>query len=216
MVLLTPSPLQLRSSLLRIVSRSCSASPTPQRAHIVSSTRNWLVNVVQRLNLCPFSGSVVANPDRLSVKVLPPSCRAADVVDEARALLAAARHRSGGSTTLICLPHLQSDFLGFLGLASAVQGAFDKAGLSGAVQVATFHPLYCFADSTGPDDVTNYTNRSPYPVLHLLLEEEVSRALESYKGSPEQIWKSNKMLMTKIGNDRMAEMLRDTYTTKSN
>ena len=174
---------------------------------VVRSTRNWLVNIVLNLNLCPFSGSVIANTSRLNIRVLSPSCKEADIANEARILISAS---NVGMTSLLCLPHLKDDFSGFLDLVDSVQEVFDRDGLSDDIQIATFHPLYEFADSSGPDDVTNYTNRSPYPIVHLLLEREVGRALENYKGSPDKIWKNNKLLMLTLGSEQLAKMLEDT------
>ena len=72
-----------------------------------------------------------------------------------------------------------TDFLDYNDFAGVIDAAVSKLGLYGVIQVATFHPQYQFAD-TAPDDVTNRTNRSPSPILHLLREASVERALEAY------------------------------------
>ena len=83
------------------------------------------------------------------------------------------------ATTLVAYPHALADFEEYLDAADAVREALSKAGADGVLQVATFHPNYQFA-GTDPDEVSNYTNRSPMPVIHLLREEDVSRAIEEH------------------------------------
>ncbi|CAN0470104.1 unnamed protein product, partial [Laminaria digitata] len=93
---------------------------------------------------------------------------------QAEALGALEGRAAGNATTLVVArPPLAADFDEFLSVAEAVDDFIDDSGLRGTVQLATFHPQYRFEGSE-EDDASNYTNRSPYPVLHLLLEDQVS------------------------------------------
>jgi len=85
---------------------------------------------------------------------------------------------------------------------SIVNDALVEVGVSDHVQCATFHPEYCFADSKH-DDPENLTNRSPYPILHLLREVEVKKAVEQYGGDTSKIYKRNMGLMKKLGPERV-------------
>ena len=86
----------------------------------------------------------------------------------------------------------------------------EEKGYEGVYQLASFHPDYCFADSD-EDDPANYTNRSPYPMLHLIREASIERALASYK-NPENIPETNIKLARELGLDKMQSLLKDTLT----
>ena len=81
-------------------------------------------------------------------------------------------------------PQVLTDFLDYNDFLNVADDAIERLGLSGVLQIASFHPDYRFAGTTA-DDVTNYTNRSPYPMLHVLREASVEAAIASYRGSDE-------------------------------
>lgn len=146
---------------------------------VIAATRNWLEKVVIGLRLCPFA----AGPYQSAlVRYRVSEQQSAEgLTDELRReleyLAAADPHLC--ETSLLIHPHVLGDFLDynqFLGQADAVLAAL---GLEGELQIASFHPHYQFAGSAA-DDVENCTNRSPYPMLHLLRESSVSRAVATF------------------------------------
>jgi uncharacterized protein len=100
-------------------------------------------------------------------------------------------------TTLIIHPHVLNDFLDYNDFLEVADGAVEELGLTGEIQVASFHPQYQFAD-TEPDDITNYTNRAPYPTLHLLRESSVERAVAAFPEAAE-IFEKNMVTLEKLG-----------------
>ena len=83
------------------------------------------------------------------------------------------------------------------------QSALESAGLEGVFQLASFHPQYCFA-GVDPDDITNWTNRAPFPTIHIIREGQMSRVLVHYK-TPEEIPERNMALMEKLGREGLIE-----------
>ncbi len=171
----------------------------PTAAEVIAATRTWLERAVIGLNLCPFAKSVhVRNQIRY-------------VVSEARtedALLAELRtelnHLQSVSaeeveTTLLIHPWVFADFLEFNAFHDAAEALLEKLQLVGEIQIASFHPAFQFA-GTEPDDITNCTNRSPYPTLHLLREASIERALESFP-RPESIYEANQETLRRLGRE---------------
>lgn len=109
-------------------------------------------------------------------------------------------------TTLNVVPEFKS-FDAFLDLSEVIEGAIESKGLSDVVQVATFHPNYCFEDASDARDVGNWTNRSPFPVIHLIKAADVSRGIDEYKGKTDVIWKRNVKVMERMGVDQLREMM---------
>ena len=102
-------------------------------------------------------------------------------------------------TTLLIHPHLFGDFLDYNDFLEVADAAIAELKLDGVIQIASFHPHYQFAD-TDCDDITNFTNRSPYPTLHLLREASVSRAVAAFPEAGE-IFRRNMQTMEKLGHD---------------
>jgi uncharacterized protein len=165
---------------------------------IVAATRRWLERAVIGLNLCPFA----AGPHRLG--------RVRFVVSEAdtplkllEAFGVELRHleataSSECETTLLIHPNALGDFLEYNSFLDDCDELIEALGLAGELQVASFHPEYQFADSAA-DDIENFTNRSPFPMLHLLREDSVSRAVES--GDTEQIYERNIDTLRRLGRE---------------
>ena len=114
-------------------------------------------------------------------------------------------------TTLIILPEVLDEFEAYLDFIDMSEFILEEVDLDGVIQIASFHPDYQF-DETEPTDVENYTNRSPFPMLHLLREESVNRAIEAY---PEigDIPDNNIDTMNKLGLTRVKQMLDDINRT---
>ena len=143
---------------------------------IQQDTQAWLEKAVIGLNLCPFAKSVHVN-QRLRY-VVSRATTPEDLLKElARELLALNRADPDEiETTLLIHPFVLGDFLDFNDFLGAADGLIDELELDGELQIANFHPAYQFA-GTEPDDITNCTNRSPYPTLHLLRESSIERAV---------------------------------------
>lgn len=170
---------------------------SPQQA--IDDTRHWLEAAVIGLNLCPFAKAVhVKKQIRLRHSAATNTdMLLADFIEELELL----RHTPAEETDTTLLIHpdvlrLFTDYNDFLGIADAT---LDALGLAGTFQVASFHPAYQFAD-TEADDITNYTNRSPHPILHILRESSLDRAIASFPDS-ERIYTDNMRRMLSLGLD---------------
>lgn len=164
---------------------------------VLDQTRHWLEKAVIGLNLCPFAKAVyVKNQVRL---VVSQARHADDLLEELdRELdLLVATPAEEIDTTLLIHPTLFDDFLDFNDFLEVAEGVVDEHGLEGVVQLASFHPQFQF-DGTEPDDITNYTNRAPFAILHLLREESVERAVEAFPQA-ETIFEENIQTLEKLG-----------------
>jgi len=151
---------------------------------VVAATRAWLEKDVIGLNLCPFAQAVhAAGRIRYFVSEAD-SAKAlrADLLEELLFLKEA--DPAQVDTTLLIHPRVLSDFYEFNDFLDVADDVLKDLGLRGEIQIASFHPQYQF-EGTEPDDVTNRTNRSPYPTLHLLREASVEEALEGYPDAEE-------------------------------
>lgn len=166
---------------------------------ILAATRHWLEKAVIGLDLCPFAKAVyVKDQIRYVVsRAESPDALLADLTAELQALVAADPQEI--DTTLVIHPHVLKDFLEyneFLGVADAAVAELD---LEGVLQIASFHPRYQFAGSD-PDDIANATNRSPYPMLHLLREASVDRAVAAFPEAAE-IYERNIATLRRLGHE---------------
>jgi hypothetical protein len=168
---------------------------TPEDA--AAATRTWIERAVIGLNLCPFAKAVYVR-DQIRYAVSAARTPAALLDDLRRELCALAQATPEAvDTTLLIHPHVLADFSDYNDFLAVADGAVQVLGLSGVIQVASFHPQYRFA-GTSPDDITNHTNRSPYPMLHLLREASVSRAVAAFPEA-RQIFEKNIDTMRRLG-----------------
>ncbi|HEV2852135.1 MAG TPA: DUF1415 domain-containing protein [Thermoanaerobaculia bacterium] len=146
---------------------------------IIAATRAWLEKAVIGLDLCPFARAVYARDQVRFVvsEAETPEDLLADLIRELQTL--SETDSETVDTTLLIHPRVLEDFLDYNDFLDVAEAAVAELGLEGELQVASFHPQYQFAD-TEPDDVENYTNRSPYPILHLLREASVERAVAAF------------------------------------
>lgn len=164
---------------------------------VVETTRLWLEKAVIGLNLCPFAKAVyVKNLVRMVVSTAPHLDGLLEDLDRELVYLAGA-DPSGCETTLLIHPHLLADFKDFNDFMQLAEAAVAEHDLEGVIQVASFHPQFQFTD-TSPTDIGNYTNRAPYPTLHLLREASITKAIESYP-STKAIYQRNIEMMQEIG-----------------
>ncbi len=146
---------------------------------VLAAMRDWLEKAVIGLNLCPFAKAVHARR-QIRYVVSHASTEEALLEDLLHELqLLAASDPQDVDTTLLVHPHVLGDFLDYNDFLDIADAAVEEVGLEGVLQVASFHPQYQFADSE-PDDIANYSNRAPFPTLHLLREDSVDRAVAAF------------------------------------
>ena len=164
---------------------------------VLAATRHWLEKAVIGLNLCPFAKAVyVKNQVRLVVSHARHADDLLDELDNELDLLVATPAEKI-DTTLLIHATLFDDFLDFNDFLEIAEGVVDEHGLEGVIQLASFHPQFQF-DGTEPDDISNYTNRAPFAILHLLREESVERAVEAFPEA-ESIFEQNIQTLEKLG-----------------
>ena len=176
---------------------------------IIAATQRWLEKAVIGLNLCPFAKAVfVKQQIRYVVSAATtPEALLEDLMDELRTLLDANPEKV--DTTLLIHPYVLTDFLDFNDFLDTVDLAVAEPEFNDAFQVASLHPQYQFA-GTAPEDIENYTNRSPYPTLHLLREDSVDRAVAAFPDA-DQIVDNNVETLNKLGHEGWKRLGLDKY-----
>lgn len=147
-------------------------------ATVIAATRLWLEKAVIGLGLCPFA-SAVHQRQQIRYCVSAQSSTEGlvqDLIVELNRLQSADPQLC--ETSLLIHPNVLNDFLEYNDFLNEADAAVRDSGLEGVLQIASFHPHYQFAGSE-PDDIENYSNRSPYPMLHLLREASVTRAVDA-------------------------------------
>jgi len=172
---------------------------------IIKTVRHWVDRAVIGLNLCPFAKAVqVKGQVRY---VVSDAMDAEDVLqdlgDELARLIEADPQEI--DTTLLILPHALPDFYDFNVFEAWSARLLKRMRLIGQLQIATFHPAFRFADSE-PDAVENCTNRSPYPVLHLLCEASIDRAVQSFPDAA-AIYEKNMATMRGLGREGWRKLM---------
>ncbi|MEB3211164.1 MAG: DUF1415 domain-containing protein [Leptolyngbyaceae bacterium] len=166
--------------------------------------QQWLENVVIGLNLCPFAASPHRNR-QIRIQVSTAQTQEAllkDLVAELRRLDRCSPEEL--ETTLLVTPILLTDFEDYNEFLGEVDELLHQFGWEGEYQVASFHPHYQFAD-TSSDDAGNLTNRSPYPIFHILREASISKALASYP-NPETIPETNIQTVCQLSKHQIKEL----------
>ena len=162
-----------------------------------ADTQRWLERAVIGLNLCPFAKAVHVKA-QIHYAVYLPALEAdlmETLLSEAKDL--AALDASVRDTTLLIAPNTLADFLDFNDFTARAERRLARAGFDGVFQLASFHPQFQFA-GTDADDIANATNRAPYPTLHLLREDSVSRAVEAFPDA-EAIFERNIETLEALG-----------------
>ena len=180
--------------------------------NVIAATTAWLEKMVIGLNLCPFAKAIhVKKQIRFVVSLAVDSdALLADFRRELACLVAT--NPAEIESTLIIHPAVLTDFFEYNDFLAVCDSELEEMELDGIVQVASFHPAYQFA-GTKLGDVTNYTNRSPYPTLHLLRESSVSRAVAQFP-DVDGIYKSNMATMRKVGKAQLERLRVDLLNTE--
>lgn len=173
---------------------------------VLAATRHWIEKAVIGLNLCPFARAVyVKNQVRIVVSTARHLDAFLDDLDRELDLLVNTPAEEI-DTTLLVHATLFPDFEVFNDFLNVVDDVVAEHELDGVIQVAPFHPLFQF-EGTAPDDVTNATNRAPFPTLHLLREDSVERAIETAGGDADAIVERNLQTLRDLGADGWRALL---------
>jgi uncharacterized protein len=167
--------------------------------NIIQETQDWLIKAVIGLNLCPFAKAVHVKEQ---IKYVVSEARTVeqlleDLAQELEFLAEVSREKT--DTTLLIHPDVLNDFLDYNDFLELADQLLEDLDLDGELQIASFHPQYQFA-GTDIDDVTNFTNRSPYPTLHLIREDSIDEAVKAFPEA-EAIFETNMQTMEKLGID---------------
>lgn len=164
---------------------------------VIADTVRWLERAVIGLNLCPFAKGVHTKGQIHYVVSEATDARGLleDLQRELEALAEISAEKR--DTTLLIAPQCLEDFLDFNDFLELADELVEAMDLGGILQVASFHPQFQFAD-TAPDDITNATNRAPYPTLHLLREDSIDRAVEAFPEA-ETIYEHNMQTLEELG-----------------
>jgi hypothetical protein len=169
---------------------------------IIESVQRWLDQFIVQLNLCPFAKKeIIKNRVRYVVT---------DTITEEQLLVALETEleflseSTSIETTLLIHPNVLGGFYDYNQFLDLADGLLQEMGLDGVFQIASFHPQYQFG-GTDIDDAENYTNRSPYPILHLLREDSLERAIADH-ADIDQIPLRNIELMNKLGKNKLKTM----------
>ena len=174
----------------------------------IDETKKWLESVVITHNICPFAKRVFDNGGIHFAVENPTDVETCleNLLDECARL----DENETLETTLLIYTKAFADFDEYLDFVEIAERLLEVEDYEGIYQLASFHPNYCFDGST-ENDAANYTNRSPYPMLHLLREHSLEKALENYP-NPEAIPENNIKLTRKLGLEKMQQTLAACYS----
>jgi len=161
---------------------------------IIARSMEWIERVVIGYNLCPFAERPLKE-NKLKVEVVrgsDPEDVASTVVYE---LVARSDESQPGTTVVVAPEYFPDDFAQYMSLVQYIEDdVMEEHELDGLVQIAPFHPSFEFAGS-GAEGIDNFTNRSPYPMFHILREDEVEKAVEKLGGDASKVWSRNVRLL---------------------
>ncbi|MGR8929654.1 MAG: DUF1415 domain-containing protein [Gammaproteobacteria bacterium] len=172
---------------------------------IITATQRWLESFIIAFNICPFA---LREQRRNSIRYR--IARVTDVESALQALIAECIHLDASpetETTLLIFPSIFDNFDAYLDMLVVAEQLLIAQGYEGIYQLASFHPDYCFeTDRDVEDDPANYTNRSPYPMLHIIREASIERAIANYP-DPENIPDRNIKLTRQMGVNKLKALL---------
>ncbi|MDR3426555.1 DUF1415 domain-containing protein [Silvimonas sp.] len=172
---------------------------------ILAATQRWLTRAIIGLNLCPFAKSVHV---KQQIRYVISDATDAEGVEAALELALLELNDSDPAdvdTTLLILPAAFADFLDYNDFLHQADRLLKLMGFQGKYQIASFHPQYQFA-GTEADDIENYTNRAPYPTLHLIREASIERAVAAFPDAS-VIYERNQETMRRIGLDGWRKLM---------
>ena len=179
--------------------------------HFIAPVRRWVEELVIGLNLCPFAKRELVK-QRVRFALSPATTEAA-LLDDLAHEIERLDTTPAIETTLLIHPGVLSDFFEYTQFLQRADRLLGQLKRRGVYQIASFHPDYEFADA-GADDVGNYTNRSPYPLLHLLREESLERAIDNHPDT-DLIPARNIALLEAFGVAHMRALLRACFAART-
>lgn len=176
-------------------------------AAVMASTLRWFERVVIGLNLCPFAKGV--HVKRQIRWLLSPASQPAGLMNDLEQELSLLTRTQAEQleTTVLIHPYVLADFLEYTAFLKQAERKLTSLGLDGIVQIASFHPAYEFADAPA-GDISHFSNRSPYPMLHLLREASVTRAVGAFPNAA-QIYQTNIATLKQLGPAGWRQLLLD-------
>ncbi len=174
---------------------------------IIKSVQHWVEQFIVALNLCPFAKREIAK-SRVRY-VMTKAVNEEQLLGALEAELEFLIESSSVETTLLIHPDMLHDFHGYNQFLDLAEGLLCEMQLDSVFQIASFHPRYQFG-GTEPDDAENYTNRSPYPILHILREDSLEKAIADY-GDVDQIPVNNVALMNELGKEKLSGILENCF-----
>ncbi len=171
-------------------------------ASVLQSTRHWVETVVIELNLCPFAAREL-NAERIQFS-LSDATTIEQLLDDLHRELLQLQQNDNIETSLLVHPEVLQDFIDYNQFLDLADSLLQQMQLEGIYQIASFHPDYQFAD-TQAEDVSNYTNRSPYPMLHLIREASLEKAVANYPDA-DQIPLRNIALLEQMGQKKVVAL----------
>lgn len=169
----------------------------------VQHTKNWLKTFIITHNICPFAKRVY-DENSIHYEVI----KNAQIEEQLQVLITICKQLDADNkieTSLLIYPHGLEDFDDYLDFLAMANALLEKQGYEGVYQLASFHPSYCF-EGVDEDDASNYTNRSPYPTLHLIREASLEKVLMNYP-EPEKIPLRNIEYTRQLGSQEIQKIL---------
>lgn len=169
----------------------------------IGATKLWLERVIIEFNFCPFAkkefvNNTIAYIESDKIKIV-------DALEELIMQCYKMREQEEIETSLVIFPKSFQNFDHFLDLVDYANDLIADSGMEGEFQLATFHPHYCF-EGEARDDASNYTNRAPFPILHIIREQSLERVLAVYP-EPETIPENNIALAREKGSDYFKSLM---------
>ena len=187
------------------------AMAPPEDEEVLGRTLDWIQGVVIGFSLCPFADKPFRE-NKVHLEVIHES----NQVEVLARVLAECfvRQYQSGTSLMICPNLFPTNFRAFLEVYNMVsEGMLVEHELTNEIQIAPFHPLFEF-EGSGSDGIDNYTNRSPYPIFHILREEEVSTAVDCLEGDASKVWKRNVRLLEELDNSFDDDKLQSLFAGK--
>lgn len=178
-----------------------------QTKEIIKQTEKWLTSFIINYNICPFAKRE-HDQARIQYTVVE-SIRLEQCLESVISECQRLDSQTNIETSLIIFPNTFSNFDDYLDFLNLAESLLIDQQYEGIYQLASFHPNYCF-DGEADSDPANYTNRSPYPMLHLIREHSLEKALESYP-DPEKIPERNIILTRQLGLEKLQTILQNSY-----
>ncbi|RKP43969.1 DUF1415 domain-containing protein [Trinickia fusca] len=176
-----------------------SPDTAPDTQAVIAATQHWLTRAVIGLNLCPFAKAVHVKQQIRYVVSDARDLEGVLTILEAELKTLAEADPERIDTTLLIFPHALVDFLEFNDTLFFAERLLGQLRLDGTLQIASFHPQYRF-EGTEPEDIENYTNRAPYPILHLLREASIERAVAAVPDAAD-IYERNQETLRRLGHE---------------